>query len=179
MRLIPVLRSLFPALATVLLQGCQSYTIVQQNVFADDDGSVLFLEYGRSESDHVSTFVAPGSGKELEFRSKLMVRARFREDVPDFLEFRNHGTVTNRIERAGESFKAWQCMNFLRRGTMYESNDGEWKLLANGFSTVVYHRTDDAPPLYLEVYRGVVCDTTEMKVEKDERWKKVPNVSGR
>jgi len=97
---------LFTSLTALL--GCQSYTIVQRNVFADDDGNVVSVEYGRSESDHVNTFIAPATGKEMEFKSKLMVRARFAGNVPDFLEVLNRGTVTNRIERADESFTAWQ-----------------------------------------------------------------------
>jgi len=167
--------SYFVLLATLLLQGCQSYTIVQQNVFADDDGSVLFLEYGRSESDHVNTFVSPVTGKEMEFKSRLMVRAQFSENVPDCLEVRNGGSQTNRIVLADETIKAWQCMNFLSRGTMYETDGGEWKLLVNGFSTAVYRRMADAPPRYLEVYRGVLCDINDSyKAKKDERWKTVP-----
>jgi len=164
------IRSPFRAvLAALLLQGCQSYTIVQRNVFADDDGKVLYVEYGRSESDHVNTFVS-AKGKTMDFKSKLMVLADFNEGVPDYLEVRDHGKVTNRIELSGISLKAWQCMNTLTRGTMYETDSGEWKLLANGFSTVVYHRTEDDPPRYLEVYRGVLCDTQQMNSEKDNRW---------
>ena len=135
------------------LSGCQSYTIVQQNVFADDDGNIVTVEYGRSESDHVNTFISPATGKEMDFRSKLMVRVT----LPD-----------------GDRVKAWQCMNFLPRGTMYESDGGEWKVLANGFSTVVYHRTGEPPPRdYLEVYRGVICDTPQMEVEKNDKWRDI------
>jgi len=138
--------------ASLLLQGCQSYTIVQRNVFADDDGNVVVVDYGRSESDHVNTFVSPVTGKEMEFASKLMVKAQ----LPD-----------------GDTVKAWQCMNFLPRGTMYESDGGEWKLLANGFSFIVYHRTDEKPPRYLEVYRGVLCDSPAIDVPKNENWRDI------
>ena len=135
--------------------GCQSYTIVQRNVFVDDDGNVVVVEYGRSESEHVNTFVAPTTGKEMEFRSKLMVRA----ELPD-----------------GKRFTAWQCMNFLARGTMYKTDDEEWMLLANGFSCIVYRQTEEDETRYLEVYRGVLCDTPESKArKKDERWKVLPN----
>lgn len=138
-----------------LATGCQSYTIVQRNVFADDDGNVVSVDYGRSESDHVNTFVSPATGKEMEFRSKLMVKVV----LPD-----------------GDDFKAWQCMNFLPRGTMYMTDNEEWKVLMNGFSLCVYHRTGEpAPRDYLEVYRGVICDTPEMDVKKDDRWKDVTN----
>ncbi len=138
--------------AAALLQGCQSCTIVQRNVFADDDEHVVTVDYGRSSGDHVNTFVSPATGKEMEFRSKLMVKV----GLPD-----------------GDSFKAWQCMNFLTRGTMYETDDGEWKLLANGFSVIVYHRTNEKPPRYLEVFRGVLCDTPDREVKKDDRWREV------
>ena len=155
------MRRLFERLVvatTLLLAGCQSYTIVQRNVFADDDGNVVVVDYGRSDRDHVNTFVSPVTGKELEFKSKLMVKAV----LPD-----------------GDSIKAWQCMTFLPRGTMYATDDGEWKLLANGFSCVIYRRTDETPPRYLEVYRGVICDTPEMEVEKNDKWRDVTHVGGR
>ena len=58
----------------LLLSGCQSYTIVQQNYFSDDDGNVVRVDYGRSDSDHVNTFISPATGKEMDFRSKLMVK---------------------------------------------------------------------------------------------------------
>ena len=81
------------AVAEVLFSGCQSYRLVQRNVFADDDGHVIVVDYGRSEKEHVNTFVSPVTGKEMEFRSKLVVEVQ----LPD-----------------GDTFKAWQCMNFLQ-----------------------------------------------------------------
>ena len=89
------------------------------------------------------------------FRSKLVVRA----ELPD-----------------GETFTAWQCMNFMRRGTMYKTDDERWMLLANGFSCVVYRRAEDNPEDYREVYRGVLCDTPDIGGSKprDERWKTIP-----
>ena len=138
----------------LLLQGCQSYTIVQRNVFADDDGNVVAVDYGRSESDHVNTFVSPVTGKEMEYRSRLMVKVT----MPD-----------------GDTVKAWRCMTSLPRGTMYESDDGEWKVLANGFSVAIYRRTGQpAPRDYLEVYRGVICDSPEVERKRDDKWKTVP-----
>ena len=140
----------------LLILGCQSYEIVQQNVFADDDGNVVVVDYGRSDSDHYNTFISPTTGKEMDFHSKLMVRVR----LPD-----------------GDTIKAWQCMNFLPRGTLYMTDNGEWKALANGFSFIIYHRTDEPPPRdYLEVYRGVICDTTAREApKKDNRWREVLN----
>jgi len=154
-----VLRSsYFVLLAALLLQGCQSYTIVQRNVFADDDGNVVSVEYGRSESDHVNTFVSPATGKEMEFKSKLVVVAR----LPD-----------------GDSFKAWQCMNFLPRGTMYRTDNDEWMLLANGFSCTIYRQAEEDETKYLEVFRGVLCDIDDSyKPEKNDKWKKIPKGSG-
>ena len=145
--------------SVLLLHGCQSYTIVQQNFFSNDDGDVVQVDYGRSDSDHVNTFVSPATGKELEFRSKLMVKVT----LPD-----------------GYVITAWQCMNFLPRGTMYESDGGEWKVLMNGFSTVVYHRTGEPPPReYLEVYRGVMCETSDLKVEKNDKWRDITHRGAR
>ena len=142
-------------MAVATLAGCQSYEVVQRNVFSDEDGNIVSVDYGRSERDHVNTFVAPLTGKEMEFRSKLVVRA----ELPD-----------------GETFTAWQCMNFLRRGTMYRTDDRRWMLLANGFSCSVYARDGDSDGDYREVYRGVLCDTPDIgsRSGKDSRWKTIP-----
>ena len=135
-----------------LISGCQSYTILQRNVFADDDGNVVVVDYGRSERDHVNAFTSPVTGASMDFKSKLMVEVQ----LPD-----------------GDRAKAWQCMNFLPMGTMYLSENSEWRFLANGFSFVVYRRTDDTPPLYAEVYRGVLCETSDVEIKKNSKWKKV------
>ena len=144
------------AAAALVLAGCQSYEIVQRNVFSDEDGNLVAVDYGRSEKAHVNTFVAPMTGKEMEFKSKLVVRA----ELPD-----------------GETFTAWQCMNFMSRGTMYKTDNGRWMLLADGFSCVVFRQVEDNPDNYREVYRGVLCDTPDIGVskEKDSRWTVVPS----
>ena len=143
-------------LALALAAGCQSYTIVQRNVFSDEDGNLVVVEYGRSDSDHVNTFVSPATGKEMEFKSKLVVRA----ELPD-----------------GTRFKAWQCMNFLARGTMYKTDNERWMLLANGFSCTVYRQTEEDETRYAEVFRGVLCDTPDVgeRRKKDERWRLMPS----
>ena len=144
------------AAAALALAGCQSYEIVQRNVFSDEDGNLVAVDYGRSEKAHVNTFVAPMTGKEMEFKSKLVVRA----ELPD-----------------GETFTAWQCMNFMRRGTMYKTDNGRWMLLADGFSCVVFRQVEDDSDNYREVYRGVLCDTPDIGVSKgkDSRWTVVPS----
>jgi len=151
--LFPFSLFLFP-----FFSGCQSYEIVQTNVFADDDGNVIVVDYGRSESEHVNTFVSPTNGKTMDFHSKLVVKV----------------TLPN-----GDRFKAWQCMNFLTTGTMYKTDNEEWMLLANGFSSVVYRQDEDNGKNYREVFRGVLCDVTEREVEKDDRWKVLPKGQGK
>ena len=143
------------AVAALAFAGCQSYEIVQRNVFSDEDGNLVAVDYGRSDKDHVNTFIAPTTGREMEFKSKLVVRA----ELPD-----------------GETFTAWQCMNFMPRGTMYKTDNGRWMLLANGFSCIVYRQVEDDPGNYREVYRGVLCETPDIgrAKERDDRWKNVP-----
>lgn len=136
--------------AALALAGCQSYTLVQTNVFVDEDGHVVRVDYGKSGSDHVNTFVSPVTGKEMEFRSKLMIRVH----LPD-----------------GDTIKAWQCMNFLSAGTMYKTDSEEWMVLMSGFGCTVYRQTEELETKYLEVYRGVMCDTPTEDVKKDDRWK--------
>lgn len=140
------------ALAVALLAGCQSYRIVQKNVFSDEDGNLLAVRYGIAEKDHENTFVAPMTGKEMSFKSKLLVLA----DLPD-----------------GSAVKAWQCMNLQSRGTAYQTDDREWKLLLNGFTCILFRQAADAPGGYAPVYRGVLCESPDIGVRKDDRWKTV------
>ena len=148
------MRFLFYLAGALVLAGCQGYTVVQRNVFADDDGNVVSVEYGRSEKDHVNTFRSPVNGEEMEFKSKLVVLA----ELPD-----------------GDSFKAWQCMSFLPYGTMYRTDNEKWMLHANGFSCTIYRQTEEDETKYQEVFRGVLCDIDkDVKGVRDERWKAVP-----
>lgn len=140
--------------AVLALAGCRSYRIVQRNVFSDEDGYLVTVSYGVAEREHVNTFVSPMTGKEMPFKSKLVVEV----DLPD-----------------GDSFKAWQCMNFQSRGTMYKTDSGRWQILVNGFSCVLFRQSLDDPAAYQPVYRGVLCDTPQIDVKKDDRWKVVPH----
>lgn len=141
----------------LILAGCQSYDIVQTNVFANDDGQVVFVDYGRSATDHVNTFKAPTNGKTLEFKSKWAVRVT----LPD-----------------GDRFTAWQCMNFQSTGTMYKTDSEKWMALLNGFTCIIYEQDERDETRYREVFRGVLCDTPEREVKKDDRWKVVPKDQG-
>lgn len=142
----------FLVLGVLLLAGCQSYKIVQKNVFSDEDGFLVTVAYGVSEREHVNTFVSPMTGREMPFKSKLVVEV----DLPD-----------------GESFRAWQCMNFQSRGTMYKTDSGRWQILVNGFTCIIYRQLAESPSDYGIAYRGVLCDTPQMDVKKDDRWKPV------
>lgn len=152
------IRRFFLTLPFVFAAGCRSYDIVQANIFSDDDGNLVRVEYGRSEKHHVNTFVSPVTGEEMEFKSKLVVEVR----MPD-----------------GESFRAWQCMNFLSSGTMYKTDDGEWMFLAGGFTCTVYARTEEDETRYLEVYRGVLCESPHVDAPKNDKWKTLPRTQGR
>ena len=153
------LRCLGGLALAMLMAGCQSYTIVQRNVFVDDRGNAVAVEYRRSESEHVNTFRSPVTGEEMEFKSKLVVLA----ELP-----------------GGDSFKAWQCMNFLPYGTMYKTDNERWMLLANGFSCTIYRQSESDETQYREVYRGVLCDIDkDVRVERDEKWKDRAPVSTR
>lgn len=138
-----------------LTVGCQSYTIVQRNVFADEDGNLVIVDYGRSDDYHCNTFVSPATGREMEFKSKLVVKVQ----LPD-----------------GDTIKAWQCMNFLRHGTMYRTDNEEWMVLAGGFTCIIYQREEFGDEVrYREVFRGVHCDSPEIEVEKNDNWRKIGN----
>lgn len=139
-------------LGMAAIAGCRSYRIVQRNVFSDEDGRLVTVAYGVAEKDHVNAFVSPMTGEEMPFRSRLVVEA----EMPD-----------------GGSFRAWQCMNLQSPGTMYATDDGRWRVLVNGFTCIVYRQSAEGRDAYRPVYRGVLCDTPAMEVEKDDRWKTV------
>jgi hypothetical protein len=145
-------RLFFMATLVLAFAGCNSYRVVQKNVFSDEDGNIVTIDYGVAEKDHVNTFVAPMTGEELDFKSKLLILA----ELPD-----------------GETFKAWQCMNFQPRGTMYQTDNEKWKVLVNGFSCIVYAQDKANSRSYNTVYRGVLCDSPKIDVKKDDRWKTV------
>lgn len=130
--------------------GCNSYEITQTSHFANDDAEIVRVDYGHAERDHVNTFVSPANGQELEFRSRLVVEVT----MPD-----------------GEDFTAWQCMNFNGNGTLYETDNGEWRFLASGFVCRVAKQNKDNPKAYDEVFRGVLCNRPEQKYERENtRW---------
>ena len=140
-----------------VLAGCRSYDIVQANVFSDDDGNVLRIAYGRSDDFHVNTFRNPATGKETEFRSKLVIEA----ELPD-----------------GDSIVAWQCMNFLQSGTMYKTDNERWMVLVNGFTAMVYRQTKEDPTRYLEVYRGLLCESPKVDHKPNPNWRTLKKDAG-
>lgn len=137
--------------AVALVCGCQSYDIVQSNVFSDEDGNIVKVDYGRSEKDHVNYFIAPSNRKKMEFKSKLVVDVH----LPD-----------------GDTFTAWQCMNFWNSGTLYRTDNEEWMLLANGFTTMLYRR-EAKSDRYLEVYRGILCESPKTDYKPNAKWRKL------
>jgi hypothetical protein len=87
----------------------------------------------------------------MEFRSKLLVNVV----LPD-----------------GDGFTAWQCMNFMRNGTMYKTDNEKYMFLAGGFSCIVYARESDGS--YSEMYRGVLCESPDGAAERGEdKWRMV------
>jgi len=142
------------AVLSLVLSGCQSYDIVQSNIFSSEDGNLVLVEYGRSDSDHVNTFRSPKNGEELEFKSRLVVRVT----LPD-----------------GDRITAWQCMNFLQSGTMYKTDNEKWLVLVNGFTCMVYAKdpSPQDPGRFREVYRGILCESPKSDFEPDPKWRKL------
>lgn len=136
-------------LLALSLVGCKSYVLVQTNIFADDDGNVVRVDYGRSESPHTNTFVNPANGKKMEFMTTLVVEVV----LPD-----------------GDDITAWQCMNFMPSGTMYKTDNEKWMVLVNGFTIMIYQRAEDKSH-YIEVYRGVLCESPKSTYEPNKKWR--------
>ena len=134
---ISALRFLLPAFGFLLLFGCTSFNLKQSVRFINDDGKIIAVDYGDGDSEYVTTFTAPMTGREMEFKSKNRVFVR----MPD-----------------GKEFFAFECVNELQSGTMYQSDDKEWYYHANGFVCTVYHRVGKSRDL-ASVFKGVVCQS--------------------
>ncbi len=121
-----------------LLAGCVSFTPQQTSMFTDENGNIVSVEYGRSDKDHESKFTAP-NGRVMTMKSKLGVKVV----LPD-----------------GDDFVGWECMNPLRTGTMYRSDNEKWMYHANGISCRVYKETLNprGERDYLVVFEGIICE---------------------
>ena len=60
------------ALAAVVLGGCASFHQTQAVKFVDDDGRFLEVVYGYGDKDHVTTWVSPVNGNEIELSSEYL-----------------------------------------------------------------------------------------------------------
>ncbi len=146
------------------LTGCHSYRIVQLCMFSDDDGNVVQISYGKSDTYHVNTFKSPSTGKDMEFKSKLMVKVELPEITRVFKEVKvEDGTSVRKKKSLCEetSFIAWQCMNRFPVGTMYKTDNEKWMVFVNGQACIVYLR--EKKDLYLEVFRGFVYNLPDIK----------------
>ena len=132
-------RLLILAFSTLLFAGCTSFNLKQTVRFINEDGEIIVVDYGEGDSEYVTRFNAPRTGRPMEFKSKLRVFVT----MPD-----------------GRDFYAFECVNELRTGAMYQSSDEEWYYHANGFVCTVYHRVGDTRDL-APVFTGVVCQSPE------------------
>lgn len=110
--------------------GCNTVTVTQANVFQDEDGFSLRVEYGTLKRAHTTHFVSP-NGREQDFESQLTVAV----ELPD-----------------GKSFRGYQCLNPLPQGTMYESGNRKYLYHASGFACRVYQLGEDGE--YYTIFEG-------------------------
>ena len=127
---------LLPLLALALAAGCNSMRVTQTNSFVNEVGDLITVEYGVLEKDHVSTFLSPYSKKEQEFKSKLAVNVT----LP-----------------SGETVRAYQCMNLMKSGTLYKTENSKWLYHANGTSCRVYLINEDGSDYY-DVFSGILSE---------------------
>lgn len=125
--------------SSLFLSGCNSFNCKQTLRFINEDGEVIVVDYGVGDSDHTTKFYAPKTGRPLEFKSKNRVVVT----MPD-----------------GEDFDGYECVNELRSGAMYQSDDEEWYYHANGFTCTVYRRVGNTRD-YAPLFTGVVCQSPE------------------
>ena len=124
---------------TLFLSGCTSFNLKQTVRFINEDGDVIVVDYGDGDSEYVSKFTAPRTGREMEFKSKNRVFVT----LPD-----------------GKNFYAFECVNELSTGTMYQSSGEEWYYHANGLTCTVYRRVGNTRD-FAPVFNGVVCQSPE------------------
>ena len=127
------------AFSLLLFVGCTSFNLKQTVRFINEDGDIIVVDYGDGDSEYVTKFTVPKTGKQMEFRSKNRVFVT----MPD-----------------GNEFYAFECVNELRTGTMYQSSGEDWYYHANGFTCTVYRRVDKTRD-FMPVFNGVVCQTPE------------------
>lgn len=132
-------RILFFAISVLLSAGCTSFNLKQTVRFINEDGEIIVVDYGEGDSEYVTRFNAPRTGRPMEFKSKLRVFVT----MPD-----------------GKDFYAFECVNELRTGAMYQSSDEKWYYHANGFVCTVYRRVGDTRD-FAPVFTGVVCQSPE------------------
>jgi hypothetical protein len=151
MKTILFLQRAFALLAVVSVLGCQSYEIRQTCIFSDDAGRVVSVDYCKAQKPHTSTFINPATGKEVDFKSSLLVT----------------------VERDwGESFTAWQSMNLNKMGgALYKSDNGRWMLHTMGYTCVISERKNDG--LYHTFYRGVLCESPKRVDAGEDKWRKM------
>ena len=64
----------FATVAVLALAGCATFTRSQTNLFVDEDGNCISVDYGTRSKDHVFKMISPGNGQPMEFSSPLMVK---------------------------------------------------------------------------------------------------------
>lgn len=130
-----LLKACAGALTALALVGCATFTRTQTNLFVDEDGNVISVDYGTRSKDHVFDMVSPANGQPMTFSSELMVKV----------------TLPN-----GDRITAYRCFNPIPVGTMYMTDDEEWKYLANGFNCTIYRRLPDKSD-YVAAFDGVLA----------------------
>ena len=126
----------------LLLAGCASFRRTQRDMFIDDDGYLVHVEYGERSSPHRYKMVSPMNGRSIDCESKLMVRVQ----LPD-----------------EKWITCYFCQNDFTYGTMYSTDDGDWKYFTTGLECAVF-RKDTRRNDYLIVYKGTACSDNGSKM---------------
>ena len=129
------LANLALAILLALVAGCTTFEKRQSDVFADEEGNVIGVDYGVGSKDHIFMVPSPGNGKLVEYKSNLMVKVT----LPD-----------------GNRITGYRTLNTFPVGTMYMTENEDWIYLANGFSCRIYMRVElsDGSRDYMLVFEG-------------------------
>lgn len=133
------------AVATVALAaGCATwrFTPVMTAVFVNENNEYATIDSGREEREQIVRGV---DGRDVVFVMHLKVRV----EMPD-----------------GERFVAYQVPADVP-GALYRTDDGEWQVLEQGVSCMVFKMDDDGEG-YVKRFEGVICSQKNADDDKPQ-----------
>ena len=120
--------------AAALVAGCATFKPTMKELFVDDKGNVMTVEYGDRSRKYEYEMVSPMNGVVVKSTATKMVRVTTPEPENEVLDF-------------------YLCQNVSPKGTMYSTRNEKWKFLTIGTASQLYLWSPDEND-YLLVFEG-------------------------